>query len=67
MEHRLHLETRLKGLADRVRKMRNAQKAFFSLPRSVGDDTRNEFLKASKVAEAELDQYVKMLEYEKMV
>jgi hypothetical protein len=62
-----HLHTRLKGLAERVRKMRNAQVAYFSLPRTVGDDTRKEFLKTSKNAEAEVDQYVKMLEYEKLV
>jgi hypothetical protein len=58
---------RLRELVKRVKAVRAAQKAYFSLPKTMSDQTRREFLEASKRAEKELDAYVQLIEYEKLI
>lgn len=66
-EREKHLETRLKALHTAVRKMRNAQSAYFSRARVASEDTRQQFLSMAKKAEGEVDGLLKMLEFEKLV
>ncbi|MDP1708274.1 MAG: hypothetical protein Q8L89_04325 [Gammaproteobacteria bacterium] len=58
---------RLKSLHGHVKAVRNAQRAFFSLPKVVSQEQRNGFLQASKQAEKALDAFMQQIEYEKLV
>jgi len=58
---------RLKTLHAHVKAVRTAQRAYFSLPKVVSQDQRNEFLHASKKAEKELDAFMQQIEFEKLV
>lgn len=57
-------ERRLRGLVDHIKKVRNAQKAYFTLPKVTSKQLRDEYLNTAKRAEATLDTYLKQLEYE---
>jgi len=59
-----HLRHRLKALAAYARQMRRAQREYFS---SNGNDAlRRISLKAAKQMEAQCDQYLRLIELEKL-
>lgn len=66
LEHHMHVEVRLKSLAKLVSEMRTAQTFYFSVARA-SDAVRTDALNASKRKEKEVDSFLRMLKYEKLI
>lgn len=62
-----HLHNRLNELVKHVEAMRSAQRAFFSLPSITSPAVKGEFIRTSKQAEQRVDDYIKLIKYEKTV
>lgn len=60
------LHNRLRQLAAYAKAARDAQRKYFAMPKVVDAKAKGDLLNASRKAEAELDHFLRMLDYEKL-